>query len=517
MNNNLSIKFKLYLSFLVPGVIILCLALVSWASVSASKNSANELLPQLVSAQQALETAKVDTAVLQTVESSVRSIENGLSRTAYLMLVYIFVGAVALVAAAWLFAIGTVEKIGKTLFQLDSVVTGIQCSTKTVASGGQSIATSTAVQASALENTASSIEEIGSVAANNAQNSNHASQLGIEVKRVCELGSKSMGEMNSAIYDINLSANETEEILKTIDEIAFQTNLLALNAAVEAARAGDAGKGFAVVAEEVRSLAQRSASAARDTAEKIKRSKQLADNGVRVSKEVAKFLDEISENAVKSADLVREIAAASNEQATGIKQLNSSINDLDKITQGNAQVASESADAASELQSQTSRLLTIISELKTITYGINGGDLSRGMPRGMTATASASLPKASVVAVPTKPKPVSSPKSERSVAPVGPVTKSAPKSPSASSPVISPVASEGDSGAVKKAAQKPSQRVSTSGENNVKQKSPGKIPVVKSLGSRKQNSATGHTSSGGVLSPSQIIPLDDEDYQEFER
>lgn len=272
-------------------------------------------------------------------------------------------------AQAILMLKGTISRVERVFVDLESVTGNVKNSADQIAANGKSFADGSSSQAAALEETAASLEEISSMASQNADNSNQAAKLAMEVKRVCELGSQSMAQMNSAIADINRSANETEEILKTIDEIAFQTNLLALNAAVEAARAGDAGKGFAVVAEEVRSLAQRSAAAARDTADKIKRSKALADNGVSVSKEVAKYLDEISANASKSADLVKEIAAASTEQSSGIKQLNSGINELDRVTQMNAAMAEESAGAAQELQAQARALSSALIELKKVTNG----------------------------------------------------------------------------------------------------------------------------------------------------
>jgi methyl-accepting chemotaxis protein len=178
-----------------------------------------------------------------------------------------------------------------------------------------------------------------------------------------------MNEMRRAISDIRASAEETEAILNTIDEIAFQTNLLALNAAVEAARAGEAGKGFAVVAEAVRTLAHRSAEAARETAEKLKRSRELADAGVRVSKGVEVNLADIRSKSIRAAALVEEIAVAIKEQSNGLQQISSSVNELDSVTQNNAAVSEESAAAGEEFLAQAQLMSEAIAALRSLIFG----------------------------------------------------------------------------------------------------------------------------------------------------
>lgn len=198
----------------------------------------------------------------------------------------------------------------------------------------------------------------------NANNANEAKGLAETAQRGAQSGQSSMVELSRAIDLIKQSSDETAKIVKTIDEIAFQTNLLALNAAVEAARAGDAGKGFAVVAEEVRSLAQRSAEAAKNTAELIEGSVKNADLGVRLSSDVAKQLEDIVVGSGKVNDIVAEIAAASVEQSKGIGQINSAVGQVNNVTQQNAANSEESASAAEELVAQAGQLAQMVGRFK---------------------------------------------------------------------------------------------------------------------------------------------------------
>jgi methyl-accepting chemotaxis protein len=182
-------------------------------------------------------------------------------------------------------------------------------------------------------------------------------------------GVSAMQRMSTSINDIKTSSDKTAKIIKTIDEIAFQTNLLALNAAVEAARAGEAGKGFAVVAQEVRNLAQRSAEAARNTAELIEAGQSNAESGVAVAVEVSANLEGIKESSGKVATLIAEIAAASSEQSQGIGQVNTAVSEMDKVVQSNAANAEESASAAEEMSSQAQELNSLVGELVSVVGG----------------------------------------------------------------------------------------------------------------------------------------------------
>jgi len=169
--------------------------------------------------------------------------------------------------------------------------------------------------------------------------------------------------MNEAISRIKSSSDETAKIIKTIDEIAFQTNLLALNAAVEAARAGEHGKGFAVVAEEVRSLAQRAATAAGETTVMIEDSVNKAREGRKVADQVGEALHEIVEHVNRVSGLVGDIASASQEQAQGVDQVNTAVSQIDQVTQQNASASEESAAAAQQLAAQSHSVKATVQRL----------------------------------------------------------------------------------------------------------------------------------------------------------
>jgi len=235
-----------------------------------------------------------------------------------------------------------------------------------VSSASQSLAEGTSSQASAIEETSSTMEEMTSMTRQNAANANEAKNIAEATKSAADKGADAMTKMSAAIDDIKKSSDETAKIVKTIDEIAFQTNLLALNAAVEAARAGEAGKGFAVVAEEVRNLAQRSAEAAKNTANMIEASVKNADNGVHISREVGDSLNEIADAARKVNDLVGEISAASTEQAQGIEQISKAVLQMDQVTQQAAANAEESASASEELSAQAEELRRMVNELSAL-------------------------------------------------------------------------------------------------------------------------------------------------------
>ncbi|MCU0578275.1 MAG: methyl-accepting chemotaxis protein [Desulfobacterota bacterium] len=207
----------------------------------------------------------------------------------------------------------------------------------------QSLSGAASQQAAALEETSSSLEEMASMTKQNAGHADQANQLIAVTHGLMGKANDSMGDLTTSMKEIAQASEQTQKIVKTIDEIAFQTNLLALNAAVEAARAGEAGAGFAVVADEVRNLAMRAADAARNTSGLIEDIVKKIQGGVSVVTATNRNFNEVSTNSGKVRELVEEIAAASKEQSQGIEQINQSVAEMNKVTQQNASVAEDLA------------------------------------------------------------------------------------------------------------------------------------------------------------------------------
>jgi methyl-accepting chemotaxis protein len=227
--------------------------------------------------------------------------------------------------------------------------------------GNDDLSQRTQEQASALEETASSMEEMTATVKQNADNARQANQLASGARGQAERGGEVVSRAVGAMTAINDSSRKIADIISVIDEIAFQTNLLALNAAVEAARAGEQGRGFAVVASEVRSLAQRSATAAKEIKDLIGDSVEKVRSGSELVDESGKVLGEIMESVKKVSDIVAEIAAASEEQAQGIDQVNNAVTQMDDTTQQNAALVEEAASAAKSMEQQAQQLVAQIS------------------------------------------------------------------------------------------------------------------------------------------------------------
>ena len=219
-------------------------------------------------------------------------------------------------------------------------------------------------QAASLEQTASSTEELTNTVRNNADNATKASQLAKNSSEVADRGGRVVSEVVTTMGAIAESSSKIAEIINVIDGIAFQTNILALNAAVEAARAGEQGRGFAVVAGEVRNLAQRSASAAKEIKELISESVNKVSNGYKLVETAGKTMEEIVESTQRVSSIMTEISSASEEQRTGIIQLNQAITSMDETTQQNAALVEEAAASAQSLEDQASNLTQAVGVFK---------------------------------------------------------------------------------------------------------------------------------------------------------
>jgi methyl-accepting chemotaxis protein len=241
----------------------------------------------------------------------------------------------------------------------------IGATTGDIALGNADLSARTEAQASSLEETAASMEEFMSTVKENAQNADQASLVAIQASTVAQQGGKVVSEVVATMEAINDSARRIVDIIGVIDGIAFQTNILALNAAVEAARAGEQGRGFAVVAGEVRSLAQRSAAAAKEIKHLIDESVERVAAGSRLVSQAGTSMDDILASVQRVSAFVSEIVVASREQASGIHQVNDAITVLDGTTQQNAALVEQAAAAASSLDEQARHLARIVSVFHT--------------------------------------------------------------------------------------------------------------------------------------------------------
>jgi aerotaxis receptor len=239
-------------------------------------------------------------------------------------------------------------------------VAGVMSASTQIASGNQDLSSRTEQQASSLEETAASMEELTSTVKQNADNARQANQLAVSASEVAVKGGSVVSQVVDTMGSINASSKKIVDIIGVIDGIAFQTNILALNAAVEAARAGEQGKGFAVVASEVRNLAQRSASAAKEIKTLIGDSVQKVEAGSKQVAEAGRTMEEIVGSVRRVTDIMGEITAASQEQTSGIEQINQAISQMDQVTQQNAALVEEASATAQLLQEQADGLVKAV-------------------------------------------------------------------------------------------------------------------------------------------------------------
>ncbi|VTU33478.1 methyl-accepting chemotaxis protein [Variovorax sp. PBL-E5] len=242
----------------------------------------------------------------------------------------------------------------------DSIVVA----SREIASGNQDLSSRTEEQASSLQQTAASMEELTSTVKQNADNARQANQLAVSASEVAVKGGSVVSQVVDTMGSINASSRKIVDIIGVIDGIAFQTNILALNAAVEAARAGEQGRGFAVVASEVRNLAQRSAAAAKEIKTLIGDSVDKVEEGSKQVAEAGRTMQEIVGSVKRVTDIMGEITAASQEQTSGIEQINQAITQMDQVTQQNAALVEEAAAAAASLQEQAGGLSLVVGEFR---------------------------------------------------------------------------------------------------------------------------------------------------------
>ncbi|MFH1057414.1 MAG: methyl-accepting chemotaxis protein [Pseudomonadota bacterium] len=302
------------------------------------------------------------------------------------LIIGLIAAAVVLVVVA--LSVVTIRGLTRTMSQvaksLGSSAGQIAAASSQVANSSQHLASGASQQAAALEQTSSALEEMAGMSKQNSDHASQANGLMDDTARVVAEAAQSMEELKKAMENISQASDETARIVKSIDEIAFQTNLLALNAAVEAARAGEAGAGFAVVAEEVRNLAMRAAEAARVTSDLIERNLGNIRQGAGLAQRTEAAFAEVQQSTSHTAQLVAEIATSSNEQATGVEQINRAAVEMDKVTQQVAANAEQSAAASEEMASQAASLSAMVHALSDLVFG---GRRGNGNGNGQSAQA----------------------------------------------------------------------------------------------------------------------------------
>ena len=279
------------------------------------------------------------------------------------------------------------ESLIKVVSQVRRGSEGVATASAEIAQGNNDLSSRTENQASALEETAASMEQMGATVKQNADSARQANQLAMNASTVAVQGGEVVGQVVETMKGINESSRKISDIISVIDGIAFQTNILALNAAVEAARAGEQGRGFAVVASEVRSLAGRSADAAKEIKTLISASVERVEQGTHLVDQAGATMTEVVSSIRRVTDIMGEISAASSEQSSGVQQIGEAVNQMDQVTQQNAALVEEMAAAASSLKSQAQELVHVVSAFK-----LNAGDAPMAAPSMPRAQVRSSVP-----------------------------------------------------------------------------------------------------------------------------
>ena len=304
------------------------------------------------------------------IESIKTEIQANIKRVLWLIsLVTLIVLAIIQAVSYYFTQISITRPVKRIIDDLRGGADQVASASGQITSASQSLAEGSSEQAASIEQSSASLEEMAAMTKQNADNASQADQLMTQASAVVDQANESMAGLTASMEDISTSSEETSKIIKTIDEIAFQTNLLALNAAVEAARAGEAGAGFAVVADEVRNLAMRAADAAKDTATLIEGTTQKVKTGSDLVAGTNEAFAQVTDSASRVGELVAEIAAASDEQARGIEQVNTAVTEMDKVTQQNAANAQQSASSSEEMLSQAGWMKEMVTELVSLVGG----------------------------------------------------------------------------------------------------------------------------------------------------
>lgn len=298
--------------------------------------------------------------------------EKGLKATKFgetLGLLMIAFGMIAACAIGFIFSTTLSKHLREITEKIHDSASNTTSASNQLTGASRQLSSGSTSSASSLEETVASLEELSSMVKTNTDHAKEANALSQKSKESAEHGEQEIAKLINAMSTIAAGSKKIEDIINVIDDIAFQTNLLALNAAVEAARAGEQGKGFAVVAEAVRNLAQRSAIAAKDIATLIKENVSKSEEGAKIAEVSGVVLTEIVTNVKKVSDLNNEISLASQEQSSGIQQISQAMNQLDRLTQGNAASAEELNTSSEVLQTQSAQFVEVVRQLRVLVDG----------------------------------------------------------------------------------------------------------------------------------------------------